>query len=79
MTKNHRLSQAKIAANKRKAERRGTHPTPAKTLVIECHEKVKEKMENVLAFKEQQVERETVSLNEDLTDMHMDMQLLSSL
>ena len=78
MTKNHRLSQAKIAAHKRKVERKGTHSTPANTQDIEYHEKeVAAKMKNAFAFKEERVESQTHSLNDDLIDMHMDMQLLS--
>ena len=80
LKKNHKLSQAKLASNKRKVERNGTHSTPANKQGIKCHEKeVGGEVENAFAFKALQVESETDSLNEDLIDMHMDMQLLSSL
>ena len=62
------------------AERKGTHSNPAVTPVIECHEKeCGGKEGNSFAFEEEQAESQTHSLNDDLTDMHMDMQLLSSL
>ena len=81
LKKNHRMSQAKKASNKRKVERKRTHSTPpANAQDMECHEKkVGGKVENALPFKEEQVESQTVCLNDDLILMHMEMQLLSSL
>ena len=79
LKKNYRMSLAKLAADKRKVERKETHSTPANTQGTECHEKsVGGTVENAFALKEEQIERQTHRLNVDLIEMHMDMQLLSS-
>ena len=80
LKKNHRMSEAIIAANKRKVGKKGTHSAPANTQDIRCHKKeVSGEVENAFALKEEQIERQTHRLNVDLIEMHMDMQLLSSL
>ena len=85
LKKNHRISQARIATLMRQVERNRTHSTPTSKPGPECHEKKVGGIrmsdgENALALKGEQVERQpTRSLNEDLIDVHLDMQLLSSL
>ena len=76
LKKNHKRSQALKASHKRRAETGGTSSNPVKRLNIEYHER---REMNSIACKEMQVESQTRCLNDDLVDMHMDMQLLSSL
>ena len=76
----HTRSQALRAAHKRRAGKKGTHLTAANMQDIEsCKKKAEEDEQNSFAFREMVVECETDSLNGELIDVHMDMQLLSSL
>ena len=80
LKKNHRMSQANMAASKWKVGTKVTHSISANTQGIDGQKsKVGGNDENSFAFKEERVDRQPHCLNEDLIDMHMDMQLLSSL
>ena len=81
LKKNERMSRAVVASRKRKAERegKGTNSTTANKRFIENHKRKLAGNEEV-ACREAHAKSETTnSLNDDLIDMHMDMQLLSSL
>ena len=77
LRKNHKLSRALTASRRRRARKDGTVSTAAN---IESYKKEAEDKESSFAFKKMRVKSETNDgLNDDLIDMHMDMQLLSSL
>ena len=81
LKKDNKRSQAQTASHKRRAQRKGINSTPANKLNIEYHKKkVAGKNDNSVVFEEVQVVNEAADrLNDDLIDMHMNMQLLSSL
>ena len=79
LKKSHRLSQARTASHKRRAGNEGTHPSIANAEDIESKEEVEDKEENSIASNEMGVKNEMNDLNDDLIDIHMDMQLLSYL
>ena len=74
-----RWSQTQIAW---RAERKRANSTPANNKGIKSYTKRRAELneENSISFEEMEVRSDTSDrLNEDLIDMHMDMQLLSSL
>ena len=82
LKKSHTLSHALRAAHKRRAGKEGTDSTVANMQEIESHKnkmRADDEEENSFAFREIGVECENDGLNDELIDMHMDMQLLSSL
>ena len=79
LKKNERLYQALIAARKRKARREGTRSTTANKRPIVIRKRKVAGIQKVVC-KEAHAERGTsYSLNDELIDMHIDMQLLASL
>ena len=80
LKKNHKLSQARTESHKRRAGKERTDSTAVNMQNIGYHKmKAEDEEENTFAFREMEVKSETNDLNEDLIDMHMDMQLVSSL
>ena len=80
LKKNHILSQARVAFLKRRTGKEVSHLTAANKQDVESSKKKAEaKNGNSFAYNENAVASETNGLNEDLIDMHMNMQLLSSL
>ena len=72
------LSHVQAASHIRRAEKGRMHSTPAIKLDLK-QSKAGGRQENAFAFKEEQVQSQSHSLNDDLIEMHMEMQLLSSL
>ena len=79
LKRNHKLSQALRASRRRRDGKGGTDSTANMQDIQPHNEKAKDNEENSFAFKEMGVECEATDLNDDLIDMHTDMQLLSSL
>ena len=79
LKKNHIRSRARTASLRRRARKEGTDSTAANMQDGQSPKKeAEDKEENSFAFKEKGVKNGTTGLNGHLIDMHMDMQLLSS-
>ena len=79
LKRNHEMSQAQTASCKMKAGKNVTQSNPANKSDVVYYKKKSGREEGIsFAVKKEQVKSETTgSLNEDLIDVHMDMQLLS--
>ena len=79
LKKNHTQSQALMASQKRRAGK-GADSIAADMQVTELHMRKAEKGEkNSFALNEAEFESKMSGLNDELIDMHISMQLLSSL
>ena len=76
LKKSHTRSQAMTASHERRARKEETDRTAANMQDIESYRRG---AQNSFCFKGMEVKSETPDLNDELIDMHTDMQLLSSL